>query len=172
MRIEPPNEMLTARAEKVSSGVGLLFVCGSSSVCSVRLSTRSSQILRRLAIPSGSGRVGPRCTGKVVSCCAPSESSRWAAISSWTVRMKAMQHDSWRWTWAPYRWCRPKALACSPGNSRSAVPQRNEIERLFRRLKGFHRIFSASTSWTCYSPPSSTSTSPSSSRRLKSVNRP
>ena len=40
---------------------------------------------------------------------------------------------------------------------RGLYRRRNEIERLFRRRKGFRRIFHASRSSTSCSPPSSTS---------------
>ena len=44
---------------------------------------------------------------------------------------------------ASSRWFRPKAIACEPWQYDKAMyRKRNEIERLFRRLKGFRRIFS------------------------------
>jgi hypothetical protein len=63
--------------------------------------------------------------------------------SSWTALMKAMKHDSSCWIWALSRWSH--RIRCGQSRGRSRRPgtrRRNEIERLFRRLKGFRRIFS------------------------------
>jgi len=39
-------------------------------------------------------------------------------------------------------WCRPSTIDARPEYDRALYKRRNEIERLFRRLKGFRRIFS------------------------------
>ncbi|MDM0117801.1 hypothetical protein QTI66_37535 [Variovorax sp. J22R133] len=36
----------------------------------------------------------------------------------------------------------PEASCCSPRGAREMYKRRNEVERLFRRLKGYRRIFS------------------------------
>jgi transposase len=57
--------------------------------------------------------------------------------------MKATRHGSWcsRWAWFP--WCRPSPTASTPWRyDRALYKKRNEIERLFRRMKGYRRIFS------------------------------
>ena len=57
--------------------------------------------------------------------------------------MRAMRRDSSRWTWALSPLCHPIHCACQPWKLKKALyRRRNEIERLFRRLKGFRRIFS------------------------------
>ena len=44
---------------------------------------------------------------------------------------------------ALFRWCHPDSNRLEPGEYDQAMyRRRNEIERLFRRLKGFRRIFS------------------------------
>jgi transposase len=53
---------------------------------------------------------------------------------------------------------------------RALYKKRNEIERLFRRLKGFRRIFFPFEK--SMSSSSASSTSPSSSKRFASVNTP
>ena len=41
------------------------------------------------------------------------------------------------------RWCRPSTIDVTPWEyDRVLYKRRNEIERLFRRLKGFRRLFS------------------------------
>jgi transposase len=44
--------------------------------------------------------------------------------------------------WALSPWCRRTRSGSSPGGSKALYRRRNEIERLFRRLKGFRRVFS------------------------------
>ena len=57
--------------------------------------------------------------------------------------MKAMRHDSWPWNLGIYQWYPPKANRRMPWDYDHALyKRRNEIERLFRRLKGFRRLFS------------------------------
>jgi transposase len=65
----------------------------------------------------------------------------------------------------------PKSNRREPWDyDRELYKKRNQIERLFRRLKGFRRIFRASRNLTlCFWP---LSTLPSSSRRCDIVNRP
>jgi len=42
-----------------------------------------------------------------------------------------------------FLWCRPSKIDSRHGSTiRAMYKRRNEIERLFRRLKGFRRIFS------------------------------
>jgi transposase len=54
-----------------------------------------------------------------------------------------MRPASWLWTWASCRWCRPTPHRLRPWKYDQALyAKRNEVERLFRRLKGFRRIFS------------------------------
>jgi len=56
----------------------------------------------------------------------------------------------------------PKSNRIEPWEyNRALYKKRNEIERLFRRLKGFRPSSPASKSWTSYSSPSSTSHSSS-----------
>ena len=65
----------------------------------------------------------------------------------------------------------PKSNRCEPWEyDRELYKKRNQIERLFRRLKGFRRIFSRfETSTWCFWP---SSISHSSSRLCDSVNSP
>ena len=66
-----------------------------------------------------------------------------AFIWSWIAPMKGMKHDNWRWTLASSRSCRPSPDRVEPWEyDRVMYKRRNEVERLFRRLKGFRRIFS------------------------------
>jgi transposase len=53
-----------------------------------------------------------------------------------------MKPDNSRSSWALPRWCRRSARGSSRGDTAKRYKRRNEIERLFRRLKGFRRIFS------------------------------
>lgn len=54
-----------------------------------------------------------------------------------------MKHANWLWSWGLRRWCHPSRTAYAPWEyDRVMYRRRNEIERLFRRLKGFRRIFS------------------------------
>jgi len=56
--------------------------------------------------------------------------------------MRAMRRDSWC---SIYAWSQCSAKIQSPRSwqyDRELYKKRNEIERLFRRLKGFRRIFS------------------------------
>jgi transposase len=53
-----------------------------------------------------------------------------------------MQPYDWRASWATRQSCRPIRISLSPREyDRVAYRHRNEIERLFRRLKGYRRIF-------------------------------
>ena len=50
---------------------------------------------------------------------------------------------NWRWIWGSRRWSTPVATRVDPWEyDRELYKRRNEIERLFRRLKGYRRIFS------------------------------
>ena len=54
-----------------------------------------------------------------------------------------MRPANWHWRWGSYRLFRPSAPGWTLGSmTRELYKRRNEIERLFRRLKGFRRIFS------------------------------
>ena len=54
-----------------------------------------------------------------------------------------MKPYDWRVNWATRRWCRPTQTAVAPWEYDCLVyRRRNEIERLFRRLKGYRRVFS------------------------------
>jgi len=65
----------------------------------------------------------------------------------------------------------PKSNRVNPWRyDRALYRKRNEIERRFRRLKGYRRIFSASKNWTASSSRSSASLS--SSKPSDSVNAP
>jgi transposase len=65
----------------------------------------------------------------------------------------------------------PKSNRIEPWEyDRALYKKRNEIERLFRRLKGFRRIFSRFEN--SMSSSSASSTSPSSSKPFDSVNTP
>ena len=56
--------------------------------------------------------------------------------------MRMTQPANLRSISAPSPCFRPRAIASSPGEcDRAMYRKRNEIERLFRRLKGFRRIF-------------------------------
>ena len=60
--------------------------------------------------------------------------------SSWIAPTRAMKPVSWRWTWATFP---PKSNRLNPWEyDRVLYRKRNEVERLFRRLKGFRRVFS------------------------------
>ena len=54
--------------------------------------------------------------------------------------MKATKLGNWCCSSASSRSCRPTPTGSTP--DRSLYRRRNEVERLFRRLKGFRRIFS------------------------------
>jgi transposase len=57
--------------------------------------------------------------------------------------MKATRPSNWFWGSASSRSCRPTPTAATPGpTTATSIAGRNEVERLFRRLKGFRRIFS------------------------------
>ena len=56
--------------------------------------------------------------------------------------MKATRRGNWHWIWALSLSSRPKQSAEPWEYDRAMYKRRNEIERLFRRLKGFRRIFS------------------------------
>ena len=54
-----------------------------------------------------------------------------------------MRHGNWRWIWVLSPLFRQRAIALNHGNMIGKMyKRRNEVERLFRRLKGFRRIFS------------------------------
>ena len=54
-----------------------------------------------------------------------------------------MKRGNWLWNLALRRSCHPNPNRVSPWEyDRAMYRRRNEIERLFRRLKGFRRIFS------------------------------
>ncbi len=57
--------------------------------------------------------------------------------------MKATRHANWLWHWGLYPSCHhPRRGSTQWEYDREMYKRRNEIERLFRRLKGFRRIFS------------------------------
>ena len=57
--------------------------------------------------------------------------------------MKAMRPDNWCSIWAWFPVVPPKSNRIEPWEyDRALYKKRNEIERLFRRHKGFRRIFS------------------------------
>ncbi len=62
------------------------------------------------------------------------------------VMDRAYQGDetrNWRWTWGSHPWCRRSRLGRTRGSTTGRCnKRRNEVERLFRRLKGYRRIFS------------------------------
>ena len=60
--------------------------------------------------------------------------------------MKAMKLDNWRSNSSIlFPWFRLRTIGSNPWEyDRAMYKRRNEIERLFRRLKGFRRIFSRS----------------------------
>ena len=65
------------------------------------------------------------------------------ADSSWTARTKTMRPANWFVSGVSGRWRPPKRNRLAPWSCDKALyKRRNEIERLFRRLKGFRRIFS------------------------------
>jgi transposase len=57
-----------------------------------------------------------------------------------------MKPCNWPWTSASFQWFHPARSVSSLGSmtqyDKAMYRRRNEIERLFRRLKGFRRIFS------------------------------
>ena len=53
-----------------------------------------------------------------------------------------MKPGNWCSIWAWFRWFRRSPTAPSWDYDHALYKKRNEIERLFRRLKGFRRIFS------------------------------
>ncbi len=54
-----------------------------------------------------------------------------------------MKPANWPWTWGSCRWYHRLSTRVAPWTyDREMYQRRNEIERLFRRLKGFRRIFS------------------------------
>lgn len=54
-----------------------------------------------------------------------------------------MKPGDWLWPLVSARSCLPRANLLSPWEyDRAMYRRRNEVERLFRRLKGFRRIFS------------------------------
>ena len=54
--------------------------------------------------------------------------------------MKVTRHASWLWLWGVVP---PLSTRVDPWQyDRHMYKRRNEIERLFRRLKGFRRVFS------------------------------
>ena len=57
--------------------------------------------------------------------------------------MKAMKPDNWRSNSILFPWFRLRTIGSTLGSTTARMyKRRNEIERLFRRLKGFRRIFS------------------------------
>ena len=77
------------------------------------------------------------------SCCDARASARGPSTCSWIAPTRATRPGNWRWIWASFRWCRPSPIDVEPWEyDRAMYKRRNEIERLFRRLKGFRRIFS------------------------------
>lgn len=57
--------------------------------------------------------------------------------------MKAMKCANWPWICRWSRWFPPQSNRLDPWEyNQELYKKRNEIERLFRRLKGFRRIFS------------------------------
>ena len=57
--------------------------------------------------------------------------------------MRTIKHANWLWISDGFPSCRPGAPRLEPWEyDRALYRRRNEIERLFRRLKGFRRIFS------------------------------
>ena len=78
-------------------------------------------------------------------------------ICSWIAPTKATKPASWRSIWVSSLSCRPSRIEYRLALQQGMYKRRNEVERLFRRLKGFRRIFSASTSSTSCSSPSFTS---------------
>jgi transposase len=56
--------------------------------------------------------------------------------------MKAMRRENWSQNWAFPPSFRRKVTGQNLGNmTKSYTKKRNEVERLFRRIKGFRRIF-------------------------------
>ena len=63
---------------------------------------------------------------------------------SWsqTVPTKGPKHGNWPSLWATRRSSHPRATAVNPWDyNRRIYKRRNEVERLFRRLKGYRRVF-------------------------------
>ena len=54
--------------------------------------------------------------------------------------MKGTKHGNWPSLWATRRSSHPEATAATRG-TRPIYKRRNEVERLFRRLKGYRRVF-------------------------------
>ena len=58
-------------------------------------------------------------------------------------RTRATKLANWRWTWGSHPWCRRSRLGRTRGSTTGrCTSDVNEVERLFRRLKGYRRIFS------------------------------
>ena len=56
--------------------------------------------------------------------------------------MKAMRRELWLWNLATYQEFRQKSNRKSPWDyNKQLYKQRNQVERLFRRIKRFRRIF-------------------------------
>jgi transposase len=93
---------------------------------------------RNVLVVTGSGTRRPRRSCIVE----PARTARSTTACSWIAPTRAMRHDSWRSIWA---------IPVVPSLKTRLEPweydhemhkRRNEVERLFRRLKGFRRIFS------------------------------
>jgi transposase len=57
--------------------------------------------------------------------------------------MREIRRVNWCSIWAWFLWFPPKSNRVEPwAYDKALYKKRNEIERLFRRLKGFRRIFS------------------------------
>lgn len=64
--------------------------------------------------------------------------------------MRAVRHGNWYLYLGTVPVVPPKSNRIDPWEyDRALYKKRNEIERLFRRLKGFRRIFSRFTSSSC-----------------------
>jgi transposase len=72
------------------------------------------------------------------------ENSGWEGTHD--IKDKAYEGDEstdWYWNLKCSRSCRPNSIVLSAWDySKAMYKKRNEVERLFRRLKGFHHIFS------------------------------
>ena len=56
--------------------------------------------------------------------------------------MKGTKHGNWPSLWATRRSSHPEATAATRGTTTVRYTRRrNEVERLFRRLKGYRRVF-------------------------------
>ena len=66
----------------------------------------------------------------------------WESVCSWTKHMKMIRHENWSRTWALCLLFLQNRIAKNHGiMTRNYTKKRNEVERLFRRIKGFRRIF-------------------------------